>query len=134
MVSVCFQGKPFNITVIQVSAPTTNAKEAEVAQFYEYQWHLLELIPQTDVLFITGDWNVKAGSEEIPRITGKFGTGVQNEAEKNLTEFCQENMQWMPFPTIQETPHMDINTELVNSEIRLTTFFVVKEGEVLYNQ
>ena len=107
MVSVCFRGKPFNITVIQVSAPTTNAKEAEVAQFYEYQWHLLELIPKTDVRFITGDWNVKAGSEEIPRITAKFGIGVQNEAGPRLTEFCQENMLVI-MNAFSNNPHMDI--------------------------
>ena len=73
MISVCFQGKPFNITVIQVYAPTTNAEEAEVEQFYEDLQDLLEITPQQDVLFIIGDWNVKVGSQEIPGITGKFG-------------------------------------------------------------
>ena len=89
MVSVCFQGKPFNITVIQVYAPTTNAEEAE--QFYEDLQDLLELTPKKDVLFIVGDWNAKVGSQETPGVTGKFGLGVQNEAGKSLTEFSQEN-------------------------------------------
>ena len=80
MISVHFQGKPFNNTVIQVYATITNAKEAEVEQFYEDQQDLLELTPIKDVLFITGDWNAKVGSQEIPRVTGKFGLGVQNEA------------------------------------------------------
>ena len=91
MISVHFQGKPFNITVIQVYAPTNNAKEAEVDQFYEDLQELLDLTPKKDVLFIIGDWNAKVGSQEIPRITGKFGLGVQNEAGQRLTEFCQEN-------------------------------------------
>ena len=91
MISVCFQGKPFNITVIQVYAPTSNAEEAEVEQFYEDLQDLLELTPKKDVLFIRGDWNAKVGSQEIPGVTGNFGLGVQNEAGKRLTEFCQEN-------------------------------------------
>ena len=91
MISVLSQGKPFNITVIQVCAPTSNAEEAEVEWFYEDLQDLLELAPKKDVLFITGDWNAKAGSQEIPGITGKFGLGEQNEAGQRLTEFCQEN-------------------------------------------
>ena len=89
MISVRFQGKPFNITVNQVYAPTSNAEEAE--QFYEDLQDLLELTPKKDVLFIIGDWNAKAGSQETPGVTGKFGLGVQNEAGQRLTEFCQEN-------------------------------------------
>ena len=89
MISVHFQGKPFNITVIQVYAPTTNAEEAE--QFYEDIQDLLELTPQKDVLFIIGYWNANVGSQETPGVTGKFGLGVQNEAGQKLTEFCQEN-------------------------------------------
>ena len=89
MISVRFQGKPFNITVNQVYAPTSNAEEAE--QFYEDIQDLLELTPKKDVLFIIGDWNAKAGSQETPGVTGKFGLGVQNEAGQRLTEFCQEN-------------------------------------------
>ena len=91
MISVCFQGKLFNITVIQVYALTSSAEEAEVEWFYEDQQNLLELTPKKDVLFIIGDWNAKVGSQEIPGATGKFGLGVQNEAGKSLTEFCQEN-------------------------------------------
>ena len=91
MISVRFQGKPFNITVIQVYAPTSNAEEAEVEWFYEDLQDLLELIPKTDVLFIIGDWNAKVGSQEAPGVTGKFGLGVQNEVGQRLTEFCQEN-------------------------------------------
>ena len=89
MISVCFQGKPFNITVIQVYSPTSNAVEAE--QFYEDPQDLLELTPKKDVLFIRGDWNAKVGSQEIPGVTDNFGLGVQNEAGKRLIEFCQEN-------------------------------------------
>jgi len=90
MISVRFQGKPFTITVIQVYALTSNA-EAEVEQFYEDLQDLLELTPQKDVLFITGDWDAKVGSQETPGVTGKFGLGVQNEAGQRLIEFFQEN-------------------------------------------
>ena len=89
MISVHFQGKPFNITVIQVYASTSNAEEAE--RFYKGLQDLLELTPPKDVLFIRGDWNAKVGSQETPGVTGKFGFGVQNEAGPRLTEFCQEN-------------------------------------------
>ena len=92
MISVRFQGKPFNITVIQVYALTSNAEEAEIEQFYEDLWELPELTPKKDVFFIIGDWNEKVGSQELPGVTGKFGLGVQNEAGQRLTEFCQENM------------------------------------------
>ena len=88
MISVRFQGKPFNITVIQVYAPTTNAKEAEVQQFYEDLQDLLEVTPKKDVLFIKGDWNAKMGNQEIPEVTGKYGLGVQNETGPRLIEFC----------------------------------------------
>ena len=88
MISAHFQGKPFNITVVQVYAPTSNAEEAEVEWFYE---DLLELTPKKDVLFTIGDWNAKVGSHELPEVTGKFGLGVQNEAGQRQTEFCQEN-------------------------------------------
>ena len=91
MISVCFQGKPFNITVIQVYAPTSNVEEVEVEQFYEDLQDLLELTPKKDVLFIIGDWNTKVGSQEIPGVRGKFGLGVQNEAGQRLMELCQEN-------------------------------------------
>ena len=88
MVSVRFQGKVFNITVIQVYAPTGNAEETDVEEFYEDLQDLLELTPQKDVPFIIGDWNAKVGSQEIPGVAGKFGLGVQNEAGQRLTEFC----------------------------------------------
>ena len=91
MISVCFQGKPFNITVIQVYAPTSNTEEAEVERFYEDLQALLELTPKKDVLFIIGDWNTKVGNQETSGVTGKFGLGVQNEAGQRLIEFCQEN-------------------------------------------
>ena len=91
MISVRFQGKPFNITVIQVYAPTSNAEEAEVERFYEDLQDILELTPKKDVLFFTRDWTVKIGGQEIPGITGKFGLEIQNEADQRLTEFCQEN-------------------------------------------
>ena len=91
MISVHFQGKPFNITVIQVCTLISNAEEAEVEQFYEDLQDLLELTPKRDVLFIIGDWNAKVGSQETPGVTGKFGLGVQNEAGQRLIEFCQEN-------------------------------------------
>ena len=91
MISIHFQGKPLNITVIQVFAPTSNAEEAEVEQFYEDLKDLLELTPPKDVLFIIRDWNAKVESQEIPGVTGKFGLGVQNKAGQRLTEFCQEN-------------------------------------------
>ena len=89
MISVCFQGKPFNITVFQAYAPTSNAEEAEVEWFYEDLQDLLELTPKKDVLFITGNWNAKVGSQETPGVTGKFGLGVQNEAGERLIEFCK---------------------------------------------
>ena len=91
MISIRFQDKPFNNTVIQVYAPTSNAEEAEVERFYEDLQDLLELTPKNDVLFIIGDWNAKVGSQETPGVTGKFGLGVQNEAGQRIKEFCQEN-------------------------------------------
>ena len=91
MISVRLQGKPFNITVIQVYAPTSNAEEAEVERFYKDLQDLLELTPKKDVLFITGDWNAKVGSQETPGVTGKFGLGIRNEAGQKLIVFCQEN-------------------------------------------
>ena len=88
MISVRFQGKPFNITVIQIYAPISNAEEAEVEQFYEYLQDLLELTSKKDVLFILGDWNAKVGSQEV---TGKFGLGMRNEAGQRIMEFSQDN-------------------------------------------
>ena len=91
MISVRFQGKSFNITVIQVYAPTSNAEEAEIERFYEDLQDLLELTPKKDVLLIIGDCNAKVGSQEKPGVTGKFGLGVRNEAGQRLIQFCQEN-------------------------------------------
>ena len=100
MISVHFQGKPFTITVIQVYAPTSNAEEAEVAQFYEDLKDLLELTSKKDVLFIIGDWNANVGSQEIG-VTGKFGLGVQNETGQRLTVLPREHTAHSkhPFPT-----------------------------------
>ena len=93
MISVCFQGKPFNITVIQVYAPTSNAEEAEVEQFYEDLQDLLELTPKKDVIFITRDWNAKVGSQETPGVTGKFDLGMWKEAGQRLIELAKK-MHW----------------------------------------
>ena len=105
MISVRFQGNPFSITVIQVYAPTNNAKEAEVEWFYEDLQDLLQLIPKRDVLFIIGDWNAKVGSQETPGVTGKFGLGVQNEAGQRLTILPREHTGHSKhsLPTTQET-------------------------------
>ena len=104
MISVHLQGKPFNITVIQVYAPTSNAEEAEDEWFYEDLQDLLELTLKKDVLFIIGDWNSKTGSQETPEETGKFGFGVQNEAGQRLTVLPREHTGHSkhPLPTIQE--------------------------------
>ena len=91
MIPVHFQGKPFNIMIIQAYAPTSKAEEAEVERFCEDLQDLLKLTPKKDVLFIIGDWNAKVGSQETPGVTGKFGLEVQNEAGQRLIEFCQEN-------------------------------------------
>ena len=109
MISVCFQGKSSNITVIQVYAPATNAKEAEVEQFYDDLQEPLELTPKKKkkpkkhVLFIIGDWNTKVGSQEIPGVIGKFGLGVQNEAGQRPTDFCWENTLVTATPSSNNT-------------------------------
>ena len=111
MISICFQGKPFNITVIQACAPTSNAEEAEVERFYEDLQDLLELTPKKEVLLIIGDFNAKIGSQETPGITGKFGLGLQNEAGQRLIVFPRERTGHSkhPLPTTQEkTLHLDI--------------------------
>ena len=111
MISVHFQSKPFNITVIQVYTSTSNAEEAEIEWFYEDLQDLLELTPQKDVLFIIGDWNAKVGSQEISGVTGKFGLGVQNEAGQRLIEFCQQNALVIANSLFQQHKrklHMDI--------------------------
>ena len=122
MISVCFQGKPFNITVIQVYAPNSSAEEAE--WFYEDLQDLRELTSKKDFLFITGDWNVKLRSQELPGVTGRFGLGVQNEAGQRLTEFTKK--------THQSYTHG--RHRMVNTEIRLIILFAAKDGEALYTQ
>ena len=136
MISVGFQGKAFNITVIQVYAPTSNAEEAEVEWFYEDLQDLLELTPPKDVLFITGYWNAKVGSQETPEVTGKFGLGVQNEAGQRLTEFCQENTLVIAKPSSNITGEDSTqgHHQMVNTKIRLIILFAAKDGEVLYSQ
>ena len=128
IISVHFQGKPFNITVIQVYASTSNAEEAEVEHFYEDLQDLSELTPKKDILFIIGDWNAKVGSQEIPGVTGKFGLGVQNEAGQRLTEFCQENVLVIAKPSSSNT--RDDSTcghrQMVNTESRLIMFLLPK--------
>ena len=112
MISVRFQGKPFNITVIQVYTPTRNAEEAEVEQFYEDLQDLLELTPKKDVLFIKGDWNAKVGSQEVPGVTGKFGLGVKNKEGQIFNRVLPREHTGHSkhsLPTTQEkTPHMDV--------------------------
>ena len=120
IISVRFQGKPFNITVIQIYVPTTDAKEAEVDQFNEDPQDLLELIPKKDVLFIIRDWNGKAESQEIPGVTGKFGLGIQNEAGQRLTILPRECIgpSKHRFSTTQETTsHMDITKWSIPNQI-----------------
>ena len=135
MISIHFQGKPFNITLIQVYALTSNAEEVEVEWFYEDLQDLLELTPKKDVLFIIGDWNVKVESQEIPGVTGKFGPGVQNEAGQRLIVLPREytGHSKYPLPTKQEkTLHMA--SLMVNTKIRLIILFAAKDGEALYSQ
>ena len=125
MILVCFQSKPFNITVTQVYAPTSNTKETEVEWFYEDLQDPLELTPKRDVLFIVDDWNAKVGSQEIPGVTGKFGLGIQNEAGQRLIELCQENA-----PVI-ETPSSNNTRE---DSTRGHHQVVNKDGEAVYCQ
>ena len=130
MISVGFQGKLFNITAIQVYAPTSNAEEAEVEWFYEDLQDLLELTPKKDVLFIIGDWNAKVGSQETSGVTDKFGLGVQNEAGQRLKEFWQGNTLVRANSLVQQHGHH----QMANTEIRLIIFFAAKDGEALYRQ
>ena len=136
MISVHLQGKPLNIKVIRVYAPTSNSEEIEVEWFYENLQDLLELTPKKDVLFIIGDWNAKVGSQETPGITGKFGLGIQNEAGQRLIGFCQDNAL-----VIANTPSNNTREDsthghhqMVNIEIRWHIFFAARDGEALYNQ
>ena len=136
MISVCFQGKPFNITVIQVYALTRNAEEAEVEWFYEDLQDLLELTPKKDVLFIVGDWNAKVGSQEIPRVTGKFGLGVQNEAGQRLIEFCQEYALVIANTLFQQHKRRFYTWTSPNGQYQNQIDYILctKDGEALYSQ
>ena len=136
MISVHFQGKSFNITAIQVYAPTNNTEEAEVEWFYEDLQDLLELTPKKDVLFFIGDWNAKVGSQETPEVTDKFGLGVQNEAGLRLIEFCQENALVIANTLFQQHKRRFYTWthQMVNTEIRLILSFAAKDGEALYSQ
>ena len=137
MISVRFQGKPFNITVIQAYAPISNTEEAEAERFYEDLQDLLELIPKKDVLFIIEDWNAKVGIEETPGVTGKFGLGIWNEAGQRLIEFCQENALVIANTLFQQHKrqiYIRGHHQMVNTEIRLIIFFAAKDGEAVYSQ
>ena len=125
MISVCFQGKPFNITVIQVYVLKSDAEKAEVEQFYKDLQDLLEITPPKNVLFIIGDWNAKVGSQEIPGVTGKFGFVVQNEAGQRLTGFCQENTLVIANTSSNNTGEDSTHGyhKMVNTEIILIIFF-----------
>ena len=133
MISLHFQGKPFNVRVIQVCALTSNVEEAEVELFYE---DLLDLTPQKDVLVIIGDWNAKGGSQEIPGITGKFGLGVWNEAGQRLMEFCQENTLVMANTLFQQHKRRLYTWTSPDGQYRhqMIIFCADKNGETLYSQ
>ena len=135
MISVCFQGKPFNIMVIQVY-PNGNAEEAKAEWFYEDLQDLLGLTPKKDVLFIIGDWNTKVGSQETPGISGNFGLGVQNEAGQRLRVLSREHTGHSKHPSYNNTRHNSIHGhhQMVNTETRLIVFFAAKDGEALYSQ
>ena len=132
MISVHFQGKPFNITVYQVYAPTSNAEEAEVERFYEDLQDLLERTPKKDVLFIIGDWNAKVGSQETPGVTGKFGLGMRNEAGHRLIEFCQENALVIANTLFQQHKRRIYTWTSPDSQYQKQ--IAAKDGEVLYSQ
>ena len=136
MISVHFQGKPFNTMVIQGYALIGNAEEVEAEWFYEDLQDLLEGTPKKHILFIMGDWNAKVGSQETPRVTDKFGLGVQNKAGQRLIEFCQEKALVVANTLFQQhkrrlyTGHH----QMVNTKIRLIICFAAKDGEALYSQ
>ena len=136
MNSLLLQGKPFNITIIQVYASTSNAEEAEVERFCEDLQDLVELTPPKDVLFILGDWNAKVGSQETPGVTGKFGLGMWNEAGQRLMEFCQENALVITNTLFNNTREDSTHGyhQMVNTKIRLIILFAAKDGEALYSQ
>ena len=133
MISVCFQGKPFNITVIQAYAPTSNA---EVEWFCEDLQELLELTPKKDVLFIIGDWNAKVGSQETPGVTGKFGLGIRNEAGQRLIEFCQENALVIANTLFQQHKRRLYTWTSPDGQYRNQIDYIIcsQDGEALYSQ
>ena len=136
MISVHFQGKPFNITLIQAYAPTSNAEETEVEWFYQDLQDLLELIPKKDVLFIIGNWTAKVGSQETPGVTGKFGLGIRNEAGQRLRVLPRVHTGHSkhPLPTTQEKTSTLGHHQMVNTKIRLIIFFAAHNGEAIYSQ
>ena len=136
MISVRFQGKPFNITVIQVYALTSNTEEDEVEQFYEDLQDLLELTPKKDVLFITGDCNAKVGSQETPGVTGEFGLGIRNEARQRLMEFCQENTLVIANTLFQQHKGRLYTWTSPDGQHRkqIDYIFTANDGEALYSQ
>ena len=136
MISVRLQGTPFNIMVIQVYAPTSNAEEAEVERFYEDLQELLELTPKKDVLFILGDWNAKVGSQKTPGVTGKFGLGIQNEAGQRLIEFCQESALGIANTLFQQHKrrHYIWTSSDGQHQNQIDYILCAKDGEALYSQ
>ena len=135
MISVHLQGKPFNITVIQVYAPTSNTEEAEVEWYYEDLQDLLELTSKKDVLFIIGDWNAKVGRQETLGVTGKFGLGMRNEAGQRLIQFCQENALVIANTLFQQHKRRLYTWTSPDSQYRnLIIFLAAKDGEALYSQ
>ena len=133
MISAHFQGKPFNITVIQVNVLTNNAEESEVEWFYEDLKELLELTPKNDVLLIIGDWNARGESQEIPRIIGKFDLRAQNKTGQRLTEFCQQ-ITLVIANTLFQKRKRHGHHHMVNTEIRLIIFSAAKDVKALYSQ
>ena len=136
MISVCFQGKPFNVTVIQVYAPTSSAEKAEVERFYEDLQDLLELTSKEDVFFIIGDWNAKVGSQETPGGTGKFGLGMRNEAGQRLIEFCQENAMVIANTLLQQRKRTLYawTSPDGHHQNQIDCILCSKDGEALYSQ
>ena len=136
MNSVPFQGKSFNIMVIQVYILTNYADKAEVEWFYEDVEELLELTPRIDAIFIIGEWNAKIGRQEIPGVTGKFGLGIQKEAGKRLIEFCQENLLVIGNTLFQQQKRRRYTQTSPDGQYQnqLIIFFAGKDGEVLHSQ
>ena len=135
MISVHFQGKSFNITIIQIYALTSNTEEAEAERLYEDIQDLLELTPKKDVLFTFGNWNAKGESQEIPGVTGKFGFGVQNEAGQRPIEFCQENTLVIANNLFQQYKRRFYTWTSPDGQHRnQTDYIAAKDGEALYSQ